>query len=202
MSIWTISSQTGTEGAAIAAELAIRARVPLFDRETLATLASALEPSLAGSDLDDLEERVGGRLNALALSAAMMAGAPQAFQELQLRQTLPALGRAVLRRAARGSAVVVANAAFAALAEHPGALHVRLRAPFAWRVEEVRRRDLVDAERAKGVVRHDDQLQRNWVRALYDADVDDPAGFGLVIDASRLSRERIVEMLLAAGGRT
>ena len=202
MSIWTISSQTGTEGAAIAAELAIRARVPLFDRETLATLASALEPSLAGSDLDDLEERVGGRLNALALSAAMMAGAPQAFQELQLRQTLPALGRAVLRRAARGSAVVVANAAFAALAEHPGALHVRLRAPFAWRVEEVRRRDLVDAERAKGVVRHDDQLQRNWVRALYDADVDDPAGFGLVIDASRLSPDRIVEMLLAAGGRT
>ena len=202
MSIWTISSQTGTDGAAIAAELAIRARVPLFDRETLATLASALEPSLAGSDLDDLEERVGGRINALALSAAMMAGAPQAFQELQLRQTLPALGRAVLRRAARGSAVVVANAAFAALAEHPGALHVRLRAPFAWRVEEVRRRDLVDAERAKRVVRHDDQLQRNWVRALYDADVDDPAGFGLVIDASRLSRERIVEMLLAAGGRT
>ena len=202
MSIWTISSQTGTDGAAIAAELAVRARVPLFDRETLATLASALEPSLAGSDLDDLEERVGGRLNALALSAAMTSGSPEAFHELQLRQTLPSLGRAVLRRAARGSAVVVANAAFAALAEHPGALHVRLRAPFAWRVEEVRRRDLVDAERAKRVVRHDDQLQRNWVRALYDADVDDPAGFGLVIDASRLSRERIVEMLLAAGGRT
>ena len=202
MSIWTISSQTGTDGAAIAAELAVRARVPLFDRETLATLAHALAPSLASSDLDDLEERVGGRINALALSAAMMSGAPQAFQELQLRQTLPSLGRAVLRQAARGSAVVVANAAFAALAEHPGALHVRLRAPFRWRVEEVRRRDLVDAERAKRVVRHDDQLQRHWVRALYDADVDDPAGFGLVIDASRLSRERIVEMLLAAGGRT
>ena len=202
MPVWTISSQTGTGGAAIAAELAVRAGVPLLDRETLATLASALAPSLAGSDLDDLEERVGGRLNALALSAAMMAGAPQAFQELQLRQTLPSLGRAVLRRAVRGSAVVVANAAFAALAEHPSALHVRIRAPFAWRVEEVRRRDLVDAERAKRVVRHDDQLQRNWVRALYDADVDDPAGFGLVIDASRLGRDRIVEMLLAAGGST
>ena len=202
MPVWTISSQTGTGDAAIAVELAARARVPLFDREMLATLASSLEPSLASSDLDDLEERVGGRLNALALSAAITSGSPAAFQELQLRQTLPSLGRAVLRQAARGSAVVVANAAFAALAEHPGALHVRLRAPFRWRVEEVRRRDLVDAERAKRVVRHDDQLQRHWVRALYDADVDDPAGFGLVIDASRLSRERIVEMLLAAGGCT
>ena len=202
MSIWTISSQTGTDGAAIAAELAVRARAPLFDREMLATLACALEPSLTSSDLDDLEERVGGRLNALALSAAMTSGSPEAFQELQLRQTLPSLGRAVLRQAARGSAVIVANAAFAALAEHPGALHVRLRARFGWRVEEVRRRDLIDAERAKRVVRHDDQLQRNWVRALYDADVDDPAGFGLVIDASRLSRDRIVELLLAAGGRT
>ena len=202
MPVWTISSQTGTGGAAIAAELAVRARVPLFDREMLATLASALEPSLASSDLDDLEERVGGRLNALALSAAMMSGAPQAFQELQLRQTLPSLGRAVLRQAARGSAVIVANAAFAALAEHPGALHVRLRAPFRWRVAEVRRRDLVDEERAKRVVRHDDHLQRNWVRALYHADVDNPAGFGLVIDASRLSHDRIVEVLLAAGGRT
>ena len=176
--------------------------MPLFGREMLATLASALEPSLASRDLDDLEERVGGRLNALALSAAMMSGALQAFQELQLRQTLPSLGRAVLRQAARGSAVVVANAAFAAFAEHPGALHVRLRAPFSWRVEEVRRRDLVDAERAKRIVRHDDHLQRNWVRALYHVDVDNPAGFGLVIDASRLSRDRIVEMLLASGGHT
>lgn len=202
MPLWTISSQTGTDGATIGAELAVRAQVPLVDRETLATLASALEPSLASSDLDDLEERVGGRLAALALSAAITSGAPAAFQELQLRQTLPTLGRVVLHRAARGSAVVVANAAFAALAEHPGALHVRFRAPFAWRVEEVRRRDLLDAERAKRVVRHDDQLQRNWVRALYHADVDNPAGFALVIDVSRLSRDRIVEMLLAAGGRT
>ena len=38
------------------------------------------------------------------------------------------------------------------------------------------------------------------MRSLYHADLDDDRNFTLVVDASRFSPERLVELLLAAGG--
>src|SRR5918912_1312422 len=111
MPIWTISAQLGTGGPEIATALAAEAGVPLHDRKSLAAFAHALEPRLAAEDVTELEEWVPGRLNRLALSAAMASGSADAVQELQLRRTLPDLGRAVLREATRGPAVVLADAA-------------------------------------------------------------------------------------------
>ena len=52
-------------------------------------------------DLDDLEQRVGGRFNAILLSVALMGSASAGAQaELELRRTLPELGRAVMGEAA------------------------------------------------------------------------------------------------------
>src|SRR5262249_43378735 len=54
-------------------------------------------------------------------------------RELQLKQALPDLGRRLMSEAAREPCVIAVPAAFAALADHPGAVHARLRAPFDWR---------------------------------------------------------------------
>jgi cytidylate kinase-like protein len=192
MSVWTISAQIGTGGDRIAAELAERADVPLLDRHTL---ASHLEDI---GDIDSVERRVCSRLNAVGLTLALTTGVPEAYRELRLRHDLPALGRRLLADVTRQPAVVLAHAAFAALGDHPSAVHVRLRAPFAWRVDAVRREELLDRERAERHVRQDDQLHAAWVRALYHVDLDEPAAFTLVLDASRLAPDRIVELLLAA----
>jgi hypothetical protein len=196
MTIWTISAELGAGGQEIAVELAARAGVPLLDRQTLAAFAHDLDDGIG--DADELEERVGGRLNALALSLAMTAGSPDAARELTFRKRLPELARTLLADATRRPAVVLAHGAYMALRDHPGAVHVRLRAPFERRVEEVQRRDLLPRERAERVVRHDDHLHRCWVKTLFHADLDDPDGFSLVVDTSRLPRDRIVELLLAA----
>ena len=201
MTFWTLSAQLGTGGREIATELAARADVRLLDRQGLATLAHELDPQIDPDSLNDLDERLGGRLAALALSLAVTAGVAEAFSELQLRQTLPSLGREVMREAARQPAVVLAPAAFAAMGDHPAAIHVRLHAPLGWRLAEVQRSDLLSRERAEKLVRHDDHRQRSWVRELYHVDLDEPQAFSLAIDASRLSRERIVHLLLAAAGR-
>jgi cytidylate kinase len=193
MSVWTISAQIGTGGERVAAELAERAGVPLVDRHVL---ASGLEGI---GDVDSVERRVCSRLNAVGLTLALTAGAPEAYRELRLRQDLPALARRLLGEATRQPTVVLAHAAFAALRDHPCAVHVRLRAPVAWRVDAVRREELLDRERAERHVRRDDQLHAAWVRALYDADLDDPDAFTVVVDASRMKPERIVDLLLAAG---
>jgi cytidylate kinase len=197
MGIWTISAQPGTPGLAVAAELAARAGVPLFDRCALVDLAHRREPSLVD---DDLEARVGSRLNAFALSVAIGHGSIEAVHELELRRALPELGRTIMQEVARGPAVVLAVAAFACIRDHPAAVHVRLLAPRAWRIDEYARHELLERSRAIRAIDHDDHAQRAWVRSLYRLDVEDPGLYSLVVDASCFPVDRIVELLLAAAG--
>jgi hypothetical protein len=198
MPVWTISAELGTCGDQVAAELAAAAGVPLLDRSELASLARRSEPGV--TDVDALEMRLGGGLGAVALSLAMIAGSTYAYYELQMRNALPKLGTAVLAEAARSSCVILAPGAFAALADHQSALHVRLRAPLECRVAAYQREHVVDRQVAERQVKHDDRLKRGWVRTLYHVDLDDPSRFAMVVDVSRLPRCRVIELLLAAGG--
>jgi hypothetical protein len=198
MAVWTISAQPGTPGIEVAAALAARAGVPLFDRKALEPIVLELSPELG--DLDDVEGRFGGRLNALALGLAMTYGAPGAFRELELRRTLPELGRKVVGEIARRPAVILASAAAQTLPDHPGAVHARLWAPKQWRVAAYSRSEMVDRAKAARDLAHADHVERNWVHALFDVRVDDPALYTVVLDASRLAPDRIVGVLLAAAG--
>jgi Cytidylate kinase-like family len=173
-------------------------RSPLLDRRTLALFAHELNPLV--EDGEELERRVGGPLNLAALSMAMTTGSLEAFQELQLRHTLPELGRAVVGDAARRPCVIFAAAAFAALPEHPSAIHVRLRAPLDWRIANYQREHLVDRRCAEKTLKHDDHLRHKWVKTLYHVDIDESRLFSVVLDASRFSTDRLVETLLMAGG--
>jgi hypothetical protein len=198
MAVWTIAAEEGTCGAEHAAALARAADVPLLDRPALVAYAHEVDSEVG--ELEELEERFGGRLNLAALGLAMTSGAAEAFRELRLRQELPELGRAVVAEAARRPCVIFASAAFAALQEHPAAIHVRLRAPLEWRIESYRRRAVVDRACAEKAVKHDDHVKRAWVKSLYHVDIDDPGAFSLVLDVSRFSPDRVVETMLAAAG--
>jgi cytidylate kinase len=60
---------------------------------------------------------------------------------------------------------------------------------------------MVDRARAARDLAHADHVERNWVRALFDVRVDDPALYTAVLDASRVAPDRIVDVLLAAAGK-
>ncbi len=197
MAVWTISAQDGTPGHRVAAELAAAAGVPLYDRARLAELAERSQIEIPGTD--QIEERFCGRHSVLLFMAAGAAPA-ETISELKIRDALPELGRRLLGEAARTPSVIDATVAFAVLSDQPGAVHVRLRAPFDWRVAAYQRERLLDRHHAEKAVRHADHLQRAWVRKLYHLDADDESRYMLVLDASRLSCDRLVEILLAAGG--
>jgi hypothetical protein len=199
MGVWTISAQSGTPGLEVAAELAARADAAFFDRKALEPIVHQLNPDLG--NLDDVEGRFGGRLSVFSLAVAMTYGAPGAFREFELRRTLPELGRKVMHEVARNPAVVLASGAAFALADHPSAIHARLWAPVEWRVAACARTQMVSKEKAAHAVPHADHVEHTWIRALFDVRVDDPALYTVFIDASRLSPDRIVDLLLAAAGR-
>ena len=162
MTVWTIAAQEGTGGARLAAELALAADVSLLDRTALAALAHQMDPDCPEDE--ELDRRLGGRLHTLALSTAITAGSPEAFRDVELRHKLPALGRAVVAEAARTPCVIYAPAAFAALAEHPSAVHVRLWAPLEWRISAYKRDQLVDRRCAEKALKRDDHRKQAWVR--------------------------------------
>jgi cytidylate kinase len=198
MAVWTIAAEEGTGGARIAASLAAASDAALLDRSSLVLFARELSPDIG--DARGLEERVGGRLNLSALSIAMSTGSDVAFRELQMMRALPELGRTIMRRAAQTRCVILASAGFAALPDHPSAIHVRVRAPLQWRIDAYQRENVVDRRCAEKAVKHDDHVKHAWVRTLYGLDIDDARNFALTIDASRVSPERIVDLLLAAAG--
>jgi len=197
MTVWTISAQEGTGGTRVAAGLAAAAGVPLLDREALAVLAHEVDPALP--ELEELEGRF-GRFTMLSLSAALSVGSAEAFQEVELRHKLPDLGRAVLGEAARSSCVIYVPAAFAALSDHPSAIHVRLCAPLDYRIASYQREQLVDPRCAEKALKRDDHRRQAWVKSLYRVDIDDAHRFSLALDTSRFTTERLVEILLTAGG--
>jgi cytidylate kinase len=203
MTVWTISAQEGTGGDQLAAELAAAAGVPFIDRDALALLAHEIDQDhIDVEEFAEIEQRFGGRFNSLAFSMAMFSGpvSGDAVQELQFRQKLPKLGCAVLSEAARRPCVILADAAFAVLREHPAALHVRLHAPVACRVAAYQREHLVTHDCAQKAVTRADRAKHEWVRRIHHAELDDNNLFTLTFDTSRFTRERVVNMLLAAGG--
>jgi cytidylate kinase len=197
MRIWTISAEAGAGGERVAADLAAVAGVSLLDFKALSSLAQDRIGDVP--DLEALEERVGGRLNAIGLSLAMIGtGSALAVSELEFRRTLPELGRAVLKEATRSSCVILAPTAFLGLRDHESAVHVRIHAPLEWRINAYQREHIVDRGAAERDVKHDDHMTRTWVKTIYHANLDDYSSFSVVLDASRFSTQRLVEMLLAA----
>ncbi len=73
-------------------------------------------------------------------------------------------------------------------------------APLDWRIASYRREHLVDRRCGEKALKRNDHLNHTWVKTLYHVDVDDSRLFSVVVDASRFSPERVVKILLAAGG--
>lgn len=115
----------------------------LFDFKALSSFAGDQLGDVP--DLPHLQERVGGRLNAIGLSLAMIgSGSALAVSELEFRRTLPELGRAVLGEAVRSSCVILAPSAFLGLRDHVSAIHVRIHAPLEWRIDAYQRDNVID----------------------------------------------------------
>lgn len=197
MLVCTLTAEAGTPADVVAATIAARSGAQLFDRPALVELAREFDPGI--NDFEHIEERVSSRLAAFAMGLAFT-GAPEVVRELELKKTIGRLAREVLSEAVRRPAVILAPAAFAALEDHPSAVHVSLRAPLAWRIETYARENLLDRHRAERAVKHEDHLRRSWAKALYHVDADDPAHFSLVVDASRVPADRIADAALACAG--
>src|SRR6266498_2306937 len=188
MAVWTISSDEGSGGDEVARALAARVGVPLLDAETI---ASAVRSEMGA------EGRVGRRVASWLCDCVL--SIPPVFGLVPPASRRELTERLILE-AARSSCVVAYCTAFAVLAEHPGACHVRIRAPFDWRVRRHARENCLSRETSRKLLLRVDRKRAAYVRRVYGNRLNRFESFTVVCDSSRFGLDDLIDVLLIAGG--
>jgi cytidylate kinase len=87
--------------------------------------------------------------------------------------------------AKRGNVIVVGRGPAIVTGSLPRILHVRLVAPFDFRVQHFAEYYQTTAEKATHLVRERDEARRRYVQSYFNADVNDPSHHHLVINTER-----------------
>jgi cytidylate kinase len=197
----TISAPYGTGGGTIGPALAERLAVPFVDRAIPVAVAQALAVSV--DEVLAREERAETRLQrvlaALASSGIPWGPEPTAlgtqFDERVYREETE---RVIARVADTTGGVILGRAAVVVLRDHPTALHVCLRGSFERRLERAVAQSGDDEATVRRFLEEADRNRAAFFRQLYKADPDDPRLYQLVIDATVLDEDTVVEIVVAA----
>ncbi len=177
MTVITFSREMGSEGAAIAAQVANELGYPLIAKHTLEKV---------------LQQYGLVQLDALYNSAP---GFWARLDDTNL-QLISMLNKIILGVAHRGDAVILGRGGFAALGGYADVLHVRIQAPYAFRVKRIREREqLANIEAAEKLVAENDKSRHTFIQAFYSVDVDTASNFNLVLDTSVVSPLMAVEWI-------
>jgi cytidylate kinase len=206
MRVVTISATYGTGGSQIGPAVAERLDVPFVDRAIPSAVAQELgctiEEALAH---DDRAQHGLGRLlsGAMRLPTVTFGGvdmyipgamplAPEEFvrrTERMMKETARTRGGVFLGRA---GAVV--------LADHPGALHVRLDAPVKRRIRQTVTLGEVSEREARRVIDDNDRARAAYWRHFYRADPADACQYHLVLDSTTIPVLTCVDLIVTAAG--
>jgi len=200
MTVWTIDAEPGSGGEAVARRLAERANVPLVDGQFAVAVALALGTTVAaGRELEATTAR--GLVRWGLVLGMSYRGAPELAAELSRIERCRSVVERAAQQAARRPCVILGHGAYVALADHPGARHVSIRAPRRWRARRLAAERCVPVGSARRELARSDRRRRVAARRLAGAGADDASRFHLVCDASRLSEDQLVDMLLLLGGQ-
>ena len=196
----TISAAYGAGGGFVGPRVAERLGVTFWDRAIPASIAADLaeRPEEVLAVEDDLGRGISHWISLFA-SVGAWAGipAPDAegrYDEASYKEHVAA----VLRREAERGAVILGRGAVIVLADHPGALHVRLDGPLEARIAQVMDLGGFDERRARRAQHQSDTARHRYVHRLYHADATDHRHYHLWIDATAVPLATCVDIIVSA----
>jgi len=219
MAVITISRQTGSGGDEIAALVCKQMGYQYLDKAMLAKAAS----EETQSEVDFLkftdEDLVKGSGLMNRLLAAMGGGSGAAVQmrtwaedangqrsmqvvQLDESRAIQLVQNAIRYVAAQGNVVIMGRGAQVILKDHPGALHVRIEAPWEDRVQRIKLRYDLRGEgartEAQNLIARRDDARADYVRRFYDVNVKDAQLYHLLVNTGKLSIEAAARLIVAA----
>ena len=101
------------------------------------------------------------------------------------------------RLAAVGHAIIVGRGSNFATAGTPQALHLRLVASPEQRARRIAQVLGLSPEQALAHGRRTDHARRDYVRSFFEADIDDPSGYDLIINMDKFTTETAADLVVA-----
>ena len=187
----TISRCLGAGWEAVASRLAERLGWQVYDREILEEISR--ETHMRQGILSLLDEREVGWIEE-ALARLALPDRPGQHQFLdQMARVILALGR-------RGQAILVGRGANWLL--HPACgVRVRMIAPLAMRIARVAEQEGLTPTEARARLQEDDATRARFIRQVYRQEIEDPAGYDLILNLGSLSTDAATDCIVAAMDR-
>ena len=209
MPVVTIGRQIGAGGSSVGHLVANRLNADFLDSALIDEVAHRLQ--LPKEEVEAEDEQPGSLLSRLllALGAANAEpiippetsawNPPNSDPVFDTRRAVLEITQNVIQEAAKGNHVVIVGRGGAyLLADHPGALHVFLRAAVEKRVKTIMEREQRSEEEARKRLKQADENWTAYIKQVYGHDRNHPAHYDLVLDTGRLGYAASVEAILAA----
>jgi cytidylate kinase len=200
MPVITISSGFGTGGSVIAKEVATSLGWELVNRAITVDVAAHLTVPLELAEAHDERVETGWRrlLENLAQYTAQVPESLTNWQAASDGLRLREATEAVLRHAAKHSAVIVGRASAIVLQDEPHCLHVRLDGPKEARVRQGAKGLGISIRDAETKLEQTDRARAAYVREMYTRDWRDPSLYHLIIDSTAFPISVCVQLILTA----
>ncbi len=178
MAIITISRQMGSGGIPIAIKAAEKLGYTLVDGDAIMEVAD--QYGLSRELLELADEKP-----------------PHFSEKLDTKHetALHLIELIILEYALKGNVIIYGRGGQDLLEGVNSVLRVRIIAPFEERVERWAEREWLDPDRARMLVRKNDQQRAGFIKYYFDRDWDDPLGYDLIINTERLSEECAVRLI-------
>jgi cytidylate kinase len=181
MAVITISREMGTGAYQIARELAKRLKYTLVDGPKIAELSAAYGLT------DVLLQRVDEKPPAYITAEDRLHAAHLKTVELIL-----------IECARKGNVILYGRGGQDLLEGLRNVLRLRFIGTFDERVENFAEREWIDPDLARELIRKSDHQRGGFIHFYFDRDWNDPLGYDMVFNTSRLSEACIVEAIIAA----
>jgi cytidylate kinase len=181
MAVITISREMGTGAYHIASEVAKKLKYTLVDGACIS--ACAPKYGLSTDMLQMVDEK------------------PPSYITAEDRKRAAALNTVeliLLDFARKGNVVLYGRGGQDLVKGCGNVLRLRIIADFEERVERFAEREWIDPDLARAMIRRSDHQRGGFIHFYFDRDWDDPLGYDLIFNTSRLSPDTIVDSIVAA----
>ncbi len=181
MSIITISREMGTDAYQIAHQVASKLKFTLIDGKFIT--ACAVKYGLSEDLLQMVDEK------------------PPSYITSEDRKRAAALNMIeliLLEHARKGNVVLYGRGGQYLLKECSNVLRLRITGDFEERVERFAEKEWIDPDLARDITRRSDHQRGGFVHFYFDRTWDDPLGYDITYNVSRLSVDSIVSSIVAA----
>ena len=108
------------------------------------------------------------------------------------------LNRVVRAVAHHGNVVILGRSGFVILEKYIDVLHVRVKAPFYFRVRRVMRKQNITAYQAEDMVKQGDRVRTAFIKSFYGVEKDMTRPFDLLINTAKISHALASDWIITA----